>query len=85
MSNIAHFWEERGNLEKAVECYQKSLESDNLAEGFYRKLMLCYRKLGRSEEAIEVYERCRKTLMIAMKSEPSAETTSIYENIMQEL
>ncbi len=85
MSDIAHLWEERGNIEKAVECYQKSLESDNLAEGFYRRLMLCYHKLGRQAEAIEVYERCRKTFLAVLKAEPSTETTTIYENIMHDM
>jgi len=85
MSDIAHIWEERGNLDKAVVCYQKSLEADNLAEGFYRRLMLCYRKLGRQAEAIEVYERCRKTFISVLKVEPSTETTAIYENIMHDI
>jgi DNA-binding transcriptional activator of the SARP family len=74
MSDTAHIWEEKGNIEKAVECYKKSLEADNLAEGFYRRLMLCYHKLGRQAEAIEVYERCRKTFFGCIKSR------AIYRN-----
>jgi ATP/maltotriose-dependent transcriptional regulator MalT/DNA-binding SARP family transcriptional activator len=85
MSGIANFWEKEKCWEKAIECYQRSLEADNLAEGSYQKLMLCYRELGRQAEAIEVYKRCRKTLSAVLKIEPSSETTMLYENLLHEL
>ena len=84
MSQIAYIWEERGNLEKAIECYQKSLEADNFIEGFYRRLMLCYRKLGRRTEAIEVYEQCKKIFKVVLKTEPSKETSILYEKILHD-
>lgn len=84
MSQIAYIWEERGNLEKAVDCYQKSLEADNLVEGFYQRLMLCYRKMGKRTEAIEVYERCKKVLSAVLRIEPSKETNMLYEKILHD-
>ena len=85
LNSIAHYLEKRGDFEKALECYQQGIKVDNLAEGLYRGLMLCYRKLGRKAEAIEIYERCRKTLASVLKTSPSRETMILYENILTEL
>lgn len=83
IAELARYWEETGQWAKAVDYYQKGLEADNLAEGFYRHLMICYQKLGRRAEAIEVYNRCRKTLSAVLKVEPAPETKAIYEKLLQ--
>jgi len=82
MGDIGHYWQQAGQWERAVDYFQRSLEADHLAEGFYRHLMLCYRQLGRNAEAIEVYQRCRRTFSAALSVEPSRETTAIYENLI---
>jgi DNA-binding SARP family transcriptional activator len=82
MSDIAHYWQQSGQWERAVDYFQRSLEADHLAEGFYRHLMLCYRQLGRNAEAIDVYQRCRKTFSAVLSVEPSRETTAIYERLV---
>jgi LuxR family transcriptional regulator, maltose regulon positive regulatory protein len=83
MGDIGHYWQQTGHWKRAVDCFQRSLEADNLAEGFYRHLMLCYRQLGRHAEAIDIYQRCRTTFTAALSVEPSRETTAIYENLLQ--
>ena len=83
MTNLGNFWERKEYWESAIQCYQKCLEADNLAEGIYRKLMLCYQKLERLAEAIETYERCRKAFLAVLKIEPSPETTLLYQNLLQ--
>ncbi len=71
-------WEERtGNWRKAVECYEKALEIDDLAEDFYQRLMSCYLQLGRRAEGLAVYERCRKVLAARLGIDPSPETESL--------
>ena len=82
MGDIGRYWQQTGEWERAVDCLQRSLDADGLAEGFYRHLMLCYRELGRSAEAIDVYERCRKTLAAALSVEPSRETTALYQSLL---
>ena len=80
--NGAGEWLKRnGQLEKAVEYYQKGLEIDELIEEFYRELMICYRQLGRNADAIQVYRRCRKLFSLKLGIEPSAQTKTIYEAI----
>ncbi|MBI4195085.1 MAG: tetratricopeptide repeat protein [Betaproteobacteria bacterium] len=83
MGDIGRHWQQAGEWDRAVDYFQRCLEADNLAEGFYRHLMLCYRQLGRQAEAIDIYERCRKTLSAAFSVEPSRETTAIYETLLQ--
>ena len=54
MGDIGRYWQQTGQWDRAVDYFQRSLEADSLAEGFYRHLMLCYRELGRPAEAIDV-------------------------------
>jgi LuxR family maltose regulon positive regulatory protein len=83
MGDIGHYWQQAGHWDRAVDYFQRSLEADHLAEGFYRHLMLCYRQLGRKAEAIDVYQRCRKTFSAVLSVEPSRETTALYESLLQ--
>lgn len=84
VGELARYWEETGQRERAVEYYQKGLEADNVAEGLYRHLMICYQQLGRRAEAIETYNRCRKTLSAVLKVEPAPETKAIYERLLHQ-
>ncbi|MCI0590351.1 MAG: hypothetical protein L0Y67_01895, partial [Gammaproteobacteria bacterium] len=85
MGELARYWEESDHWDKAIEVYQRSLEADNLAEGFYQRLMVCYREVGRGAEAIGVYNRCRETFQAVLKIEPSPETKAIYEEFLHKI
>ena len=82
IGDISRHWQRAGQWDRAVDCLQRSLEADSLAEGFYRHLMLCYSELGRSAEAIDIYERCRRTLAAVLSVEPSPETTTLYQKLL---
>ncbi len=71
--------------DQALDIYQRSLEADQLAESLYRRLMVCYRELGRQTEAVEVYDACKRTFRAELEVDPSPETTAIYENLLREL
>lgn len=81
MGELGRYWEETGQWDRAMEYYRRSIEVDATAEGFYRRLMLCYRTLGRPAEAIETYESCRKTLLASQNTEPSPETKALYARL----
>ncbi|NIR30519.1 MAG: hypothetical protein GWN84_14660 [Gammaproteobacteria bacterium] len=83
LGEVGQYWQERGRWEKAVEYYQRGLEVDGVAEGLYRHLMVCYQRLGRLAEAIEVYNRCHKTLAAVLHVAPSRETTAIYDGLLK--
>ncbi|MGH8705545.1 MAG: BTAD domain-containing putative transcriptional regulator, partial [Burkholderiales bacterium] len=80
MTEIGRYWEESGQWDRSLQCYEKCLEADPVAEGFYRNLMVCYQRLDRRAEAIEAYNRCRKALA-ALNVQPSAETRALYEKL----
>ena len=74
---LGRHWETCGQLEKAVQCYQRGLEADDLAEELYQRLMTCYQRLGRRAEALSVYERCKRVLSASLGIELSSETKAI--------
>lgn len=85
VGELARYWEMRGEWERAAECYERGIEGDELAEGLYRRLMLCYRELGRVAQAIDIYDYLRSILEAERAVEPSPETTLIYHRLVDRL
>lgn len=84
-SELARFWEEARRWDEAARLFSRGLEADPLAEGFHRRLMLCYRELGRLAEAVDTYDSCRRALAEAHDAAPSPETTAIYQSVVEAL
>lgn len=82
VGKVGFYWEHVGDLNKAINCYLKGLEVDDLAEEFYQRLMICYQRLGRRAEALATYNRCRHTLSAVLGVEPSRETEVIYKSLL---
>ncbi len=66
---------------EAQHCFEKALEIDPLAEGFYRGLMQVNIAQGRHAEALAVYRRCRKMLTARFGCAPSGETEALAQQI----
>ena len=81
LSMLCRSHEKAGEWDKAAQCYRRGLEIDDLAEEFYRGLMVCYQKLGNTTRALDTYRRCRTVLASGLGIEPSAETEAIYTSI----
>jgi two-component SAPR family response regulator len=81
VGRLGQYWQEAGQWEKALDCYQKGLEVENLAEEFYQGLMICRQHLGLRAEALSVYNRCKRALIQAFGIEPSSKTQALMENI----
>jgi len=84
VGRLGIYWQQASQWEKALHCYEKGLEVDNLAEEFYQGLMTCYHHLGRRSEALGVYQHCKRTLSSALGIEPSGKTDAIYRTILLE-
>jgi len=83
VSSLGCHWEEAGELRKAAGLYLQGLETDDLVEEFYQRLMVCHHKLGDQGAVASLWKRCRTTLaMLGIK--PSAATRSIYEVSVQD-
>jgi two-component SAPR family response regulator len=82
---LARFFEEHGAVERAADLYHRALDADPLSESCYRRLMLCYRSLGRQAEAVEIYDRCRRILRAELGVDPSPETAAIHRSLLKDL
>jgi DNA-binding SARP family transcriptional activator len=78
---LGHYWENNGNLDSAIVCFQKSLEIDGLDEECYRRLIACYYRLGERGKALLTYRRCRRVLTSNLGVEPSEETEILRKTI----
>jgi DNA-binding SARP family transcriptional activator len=78
---LGQYWEIHGFWDKAMLCYQKGLEVDDLIEVFYQRLMLCCLETQRISEGLSVYRRCRQVLSIVLGLQPELETDSIYQSL----
>jgi ATP/maltotriose-dependent transcriptional regulator MalT/DNA-binding SARP family transcriptional activator len=74
--------EHAGHLEAAKQIYRRGLESDNLIEELYQRLMFCEWKMGNRAEAIRVYRRCRELLSVNLRVGPSSVTQALYQQII---
>jgi two-component SAPR family response regulator len=83
IEKLGQYWQKVDQWEKALDCYLKGLEVDDLAEEFYQGLMNCYRRLDRIADARGVYQRYRKTFS-TLRLEPSAKIEAIYQEIFAE-
>jgi two-component SAPR family response regulator len=76
------YWQNSEHFEKAIECYQRGLEVDDLSEEFYQGLMICYHHLGQRTKALSAYNRCKKILSATLGINPSPKTEAIYRTIV---
>jgi DNA-binding SARP family transcriptional activator len=83
IETLGNYLEEEGELNRAVDCFQKGIEVDDVAEVFYRRLMICLKHLGRRTDALSLYQRCEKTLSSSLGLEPSLETKAIKESLYE--
>jgi len=79
--DIGGYWETNGFWDKAIQCYQKGLEVDDLVEVFYQRLMLCSLQTHRISEGMAVYRRCRQILSVVLGLQPEPETELIYRSL----
>jgi DNA-binding SARP family transcriptional activator len=70
-----------GQWKAAVDCYQKALEIDPLAERFYIGLMRCYYELGRRAEGLVAYRRCCEVLSKELQIQPSSRTEAWHDRL----
>jgi ATP/maltotriose-dependent transcriptional regulator MalT/DNA-binding SARP family transcriptional activator len=85
VKRLCEYWKQIGQHENAVECFQRSIELDDLAEDFYQDLMTCYWQLGRRTDALSIYERYKETVSTKLGVEPSPEANRLREAIVSEL
>lgn len=81
LDDIGRYLAGRHRYEEAIAGYQRGLDADPVAEGFYRGLLRCYLALGRHAEAVAAYRHCRDALAHHLGATPSAETEALYRAV----
>ena len=61
---------------------ERQLEIDDLRESAYQQLMEILARNGQRNDALAVYEKCRRHLMEELGMAPATRTTALYEKIL---
>lgn len=80
---MARIYEDRGSVTRAISLYRKAVQTDPLLEEAYQRLMVLYYDKGKRNEALRVYEDCKKTLQESLDTEPDQVTTAVYRKIRE--
>ncbi len=71
-----------GNLNDAVELYQRLLTLDPYREAAHRELMRCYHRRGDRAAAIRQYKACTQILREDLGLSPAPETEAVYLEVI---
>jgi two-component SAPR family response regulator len=75
---VGRYMEKQGYWERAMHCYRKGIDVDDLVEVFYQRLMVCCLATRRLSEGLSVYRRCCQVLSITLGLQPEPETESLH-------
>ncbi|MEO8753023.1 MAG: bacterial transcriptional activator domain-containing protein [Casimicrobiaceae bacterium] len=76
--------ETSGEIESAIDLYQRAIEVEPLAESIYRRLMGSYARIGRRAEALDAYRRCRQMLSVVLGIKPSTDTEALHASLQSD-
>jgi DNA-binding SARP family transcriptional activator len=82
---MAKLYEKQGASARAIACHKKAIQADSLLEESYQCLMTLYANVGMHNDALRVYESCKKALQAELESSPAPMTTALYKNILEKI
>jgi DNA-binding SARP family transcriptional activator len=82
VNRLADYWQAKDQADKALDCLQKGVDLDPLAEPLYSRLMKGLSESGRQTEARAIYRRCQLSLMKMEGREPSPETQKLSKQLL---
>lgn len=74
---------ELGWLRDASELAHRALDLDPIAERAYRSLMRVYGRLGETEQALRLYEQCRRALADELGADPGELTRAVHLELLR--
>ncbi|MBW1996666.1 MAG: hypothetical protein JRJ29_01740 [Deltaproteobacteria bacterium] len=83
LMRVAQIYEDRGALSRASSFCRKAIEADPYLEPAYQRLMVIFSQLGKRNEALKVYERCKRALKEGLDTEPDELTQSLHSKILE--
>jgi DNA-binding SARP family transcriptional activator len=83
METLGEALEHTMQWQRAIDCYYRGLEADDLIEEFYLGLMRCYRARGRAADGIAVFRRMRQTLSVVLNVAPSPAAEALAKELRE--
>jgi DNA-binding SARP family transcriptional activator len=83
LESLAGLRAARGDLQRAIENYQRLLAHDPYRETAHRELMRCYYRLGDRVTAVQQYQACVQILREDLGLNPAPETEALYLQIIR--
>ncbi len=80
----ARYHEQAGAFKKTVSCLKQALEADPLLEEACCRLMTLYAGKNQYNEALRVFDSCRKALKTELNTRPDPATTALYQGIKEQ-
>lgn len=74
---------QQGKFAEAIDLAQRVLAHDNCWERAYRHLMQAYAALGDRGQMGRAYQRCVQTLRGELDLDPSPDTISLYQQLVE--
>jgi DNA-binding SARP family transcriptional activator len=81
LQDAANALRESGQPERAIQCAEKALEAEPLAEELYRSLIRAQLAAQRPAEALSSFRRCQRMLVSHLGLEPTAETQALVQGL----
>jgi len=81
LDKISGYYAMDGQPATAISICEQILQKDNCREEIYRRLMLCYHRIGQREKAIRAFQRCIRVLKETLDVAPTAATLTLYRKI----
>ena len=78
---LANYWNERGEVARAIPLLEAAITRDPLAETLYQVLIGAYVKENQPAEAMRVYRQCRQMLSVLIGASPSPQTEKLRMSI----
>jgi DNA-binding SARP family transcriptional activator len=81
LDKISEFYMLNNNHQEAIRLCVEVIKKDNCREDIYRRLMLCYYRIGQRAKALKWYRECSKALKSELEAEPTNITVELYKKI----
>ena len=75
--------EEEDDMQGAVRCYLRGIDTDPIVEIFHQGLMRCYERMGRRTESLSAYRRLKQTLSVLLGVPPSENSQRLFNDMLR--
>ena len=82
LGKISDHFMQIDDCQNAITYCQKIIARDCCREDAYRRLMICYQRLGSRNRALEWYRICEKTVKAELDLLPDRQTQAIYQKLL---